>query len=226
MDNPDARTALVYNPGLHVLGGGERYTFALVDALAPSWRVRLAGSAIPPTEELTSRGFATDLDLIALPYRDFPDESARYDLAVAVAIYPPSYPSRASRSSMAVLFPFRTPLGLRHPRAGLKERRALHSYDEFISISAFTQHWLAQRWKRQSSMLYPPVELGRYDEASKEPVILSIARFIPEKGHAALVDAFLALPPVLASSWTLVLAGGSTDTPAERQHLEALRARS
>jgi glycosyltransferase involved in cell wall biosynthesis len=226
MDRPAARTALVYNPGLHVLGGGERYTFALVDALAPSWRVRLAGSAVPPDEELTRRGFPTGLDVLALPYRDFPDESARYELAIAVAIYPPSYPSRASRSSMAVSFPFRAPMGWRHPRAALKERRALRSYDEFISNSAFTQRWVARRWKRESSILHPPVELGSYDGARKEHLILSIARFIPEKAHAVLVDAFTALPPDLASSWTLVLAGGSTNTPAERQHLEVLRARS
>lgn len=222
---PD-RTALVYNPGLHVLGGGERYTFALVDALAGDWRVRLAGTAVPPTDELARHGFATDVDVLALPYREFPEESAGYDLAVTVTIYPPSYPSRARRSSMAVSFPFRAPLGLRHPRASLKERRALRSYDDFIANSAFTQGWLARRWHRPSDILYPPVELGRYDTARKERMILSIARFIPEKGHAVLVDAFTALPPELAASWTLVLVGGSTDSPAERQHLDALRARS
>lgn len=229
MESHTARTALVYNPGLHVLGGGERYTFALVDALARDWRVRLAGTAVPATDELVRRGFTTDVDLFALRYQDFPEESARYDLAVAVAIYPPSYPNRAGRSSMAVSFPFRAPLGLRHPRAGLKERRALRSYDDFISNSAFTQRWLARRWNRRSDILYPPVDLGRYDEGRKERVILSIARFIPEKGHAVLVDAFAALPTDLATSWTLVLVGGSTDSSnssAERQHVDALRARS
>ena len=98
MDHHAARTALVYNPGLHVLGGGERYTFALADALARDWRVRLAGSTVPPTDGLARRGFATDLDLFTLPYRDFPEESTRFDLAVSVAIYPPSYPSQAGRS--------------------------------------------------------------------------------------------------------------------------------
>jgi glycosyltransferase involved in cell wall biosynthesis len=226
MNRHSDRTALVYNPGLHVLGGGERYTFALVDALAGDWRVRLAGTAIPPTDELARHGFATDVDVLALPYREFPVESAGYDLAITVTIYPPSYPSRARRSSMAVSFPFRAPLGWRHPRASIRERRALHSYDNFIANSAFTQRWLAQRWNRPSEILYPPVALGSYDRARKKHVILSIARFIPEKGHAVLVDAFTALPPELTASWTLVLVGGSTDSPAERQHLDALRTRS
>src|SRR5262245_28509147 len=163
------RSVLVYNPGLHVLGGGERYTLALAEALASDWKVRVGGVTVPPSELLAERGFPTGLEIVALPYREFPHESAHYSLAVAIQIYPPSYASRASRSAMAVQFPFRAPLGVRHPRASFKEHRALRSYDMFVSNSQFTRRWVSRRWHRESEILYPPADLGRYDEAAKKP---------------------------------------------------------
>jgi len=226
LPRPDGRTALVYNPGLHVLGGGERYTFALARALAREYRVRLAGTSVPSTGELRRRGFPTDLDTFTLPYRDYPGESAGYDLSVAVAIFPPSYPSRARRSYLQVSFPFRAPLGVRHPRAGFRERRALRSYDGLVANSEYTREWIARRWKLPSEVVYPPADLGAYDPGRKLPVVLSLARFIPEKGQTVLVDAFVSLPRELRESWTLVLAGGSTDSPPERDHLERLRERA
>jgi glycosyltransferase involved in cell wall biosynthesis len=219
-------TALVYNPGLHVLGGGERYTFALAGALARDWDVTVAGTALPPVEELARRGFATDLAMEAIRYRDFPAATAGRDLAIAVAIYPPSYPSRAARSALQVSFPFRSPIGWRHPRAAWREQRALRSYDVVISNSEFTRGWVRRRWHVDSEVLYPAVELGTYDEARKERIILSIARFVPPKGHDALLDAYLTLPPELSRTWRLVLVGGATDRPREQDNVRALRTRA
>jgi glycosyltransferase involved in cell wall biosynthesis len=218
-------TALVYNPGLHVLGGGERYTFALAAALRRDWEVSVGGVTLPAPDALARRGFPTDFDLRTIPYRAYPEVTAAFDLAVAVAIYPPSYPSRATRSALQVSFPYRAPVGWRHPRARRRERRALRSYDVVIANSEFTRGWVRRRWGLPSDVLYPPVELGTYEEAAKEPVILSIGRFIPAKGHAALVDAYLQLPPDLRREWRLVLVGGTAHS-RERSYVEALRARA
>jgi len=218
--------ALVYNPGLHVLGGGERYTFALADALSETWDVQLAGTGAPDVDDLARLGFPTNWNIAALPYRAFPEVSRDYDLAVTVAIVPPSYPSHAHRSVLVVQFPFRVPIGWRHPRAALRERTALRSYDRFVSYSAFGRRWLRKRWHKDSVVVHPPVSTGSYVRARKEKIILSIARFIPPKGQAVLVDAFTTLPIAIRESWTLVLVGGSTDSVEEIDHLRDLDARA
>lgn len=59
-----------------------------------------------------------------------------------------------------------------------------HSYSRFISNSMYTNHWLAQYWKagRKNTVICPPVFLeheiqGRYQEAAKKNVIISVGRF-------------------------------------------------
>jgi glycosyltransferase involved in cell wall biosynthesis len=218
-------TALVYSPSLHVLGGGERYLFGLATALQTEWDVTVGGIIVPPVDELVQRGFPTELPTVEFRIHDLPVVSAGYDLACFFAIYPPSYPNRAARSVLEVMFPFRSAVSWRHPRAAWRERRALRSYHTVLSTSEYTRAWVERRWRLPSEVLYPPVSLGSYDESRKEPLILSIARFIPPKGHATLLDAYLALPAEVAGEWKLVLVGGATDRPYEQQHLERLRAR-
>lgn len=217
------RRAIVYNPSIHVLGGAERYQFAMAEALRADWDVTLAGVRVPSAEELGTRGFPIDLPMQSVPYQQFPEVSSGFDLAVVVANAPPSYPSAAAHSALAVMFPTRSPIGFRHPRAAVKERRALRSYDEYVPISEFTQEWTRRRWRRSGEIIYPPVELGSYDPARKERSILAIGRFYPYKGQLALVEAFRSLPRELRAEWRLVLVGGTTQTAVEERHLERVR---
>lgn len=66
----------------------------------------------------------------------------------------------------------------------LIEKIFYKSYDIFISNSAFTNGWLKKFWPgiKKSMVIYPPVFnnadlIGRYDEAQKKNIILSVGRF-------------------------------------------------
>lgn len=59
-----------------------------------------------------------------------------------------------------------------------------HSYDCFISNSAYTNHWFCTFWKEKNKnrVIYPPVFeknelMGRYEEENKKNIIISVGRF-------------------------------------------------
>lgn len=65
------------------------------------------------------------------------------------------------------------------------DRKFIDSYQMYISISQFTNHWLNVFWGDLSgkySIIYPPVfteqeTKGRYQEKEKENIIISVGRF-------------------------------------------------
>lgn len=89
----------------------------------------------------------------------------------------------------------------------------LNSYQQIISISEYSAEWTKRLWKRESDILWPPMNCSTSSE-SKEKIILSVGRFFPENiGHCKrqldLVEAFRSLHESgKADGWRLVLAGG------------------
>jgi glycosyltransferase involved in cell wall biosynthesis len=86
------------------------------------------------------------------------------------------------------------------------------SYNVVLSISEFTQKYVADRWASKSTVHYPPVEL-RPESFQKENVILSVGRFFSEEvGHCKqqlkLVRAFRKMVDQGLTSWRLSLVGG------------------
>jgi hypothetical protein len=85
-------TVLIYNPYLSVLGGGERYTFALAGYLQQKCKVTIASPELPALAKMQSLGFPTTYEFqrIQLPY--FPEASQDYDAVIYVTIEPPRLP--------------------------------------------------------------------------------------------------------------------------------------
>ncbi len=87
------------------------------------------------------------------------------------------------------------------------------SYDQIISISEYSSEWTKRLWKRDSEVLWPPMNCIA-PVATKEKTILSVGRFFPENvGHCKrqvdLVKAFRSLYEAgKVDGWRLVLAGG------------------
>ena len=74
--------------------------------------------------------------------------------------------------------------GVRRFAAKIMDRLFYNSYDCYISISLFTNHWLATFWQNseRNQVRYPPVfweeEMeGRYQEEKKKNIIISVGRF-------------------------------------------------
>lgn len=218
------RSALIYNPGLHVLGGGERYTFAIAKVLRESHDVTVAGPVLPDRGSLERLGFPLDVPLAQMPITAMTAASQGIDVLVDVVTTPP-YRSRARHSYLVVQFPFGRLPGLRHPRAWLRRRHLAHY--QCIVYSEFTRAWLNRRWGVDSAIIPPAVQLGTYDRPRKERLIVGLGRFYPrdhDKRHDVLIDAYRKLPDNVRRQWRLVLAGGARlDAPGAERFFHELR---
>lgn len=216
--------ALLFDPDLATLGGGERYLFSLAEQLSAGADVTIAAPVLPSTERMLTLGFESHwpLELLALP--DVTSRSEDFDTLVYLSLDLPR-PSRARRSYLVVQFPFFPLTGRRHPRARRRQRRALAGY-QLLVYSSFAQKWVRRRWGEDATVLPPPVRLGRYRPEAKSPCILSVGRFFPE-GHSkrqdVLVEAYKRLPPVIRERWSLVLAGGCMGDAASAGYVDDLR---
>jgi glycosyltransferase involved in cell wall biosynthesis len=86
------------------------------------------------------------------------------------------------------------------------------SYDLVLANSAYTAHWIHERWHRESVVHYPPVAL-RTNSGQKEQKILALGRFFHESaGHSKqqlrLVRIFKRMLEDGLTGWRLVLIGG------------------
>lgn len=124
---------------------------------------------------------------------------------------------RGPRARIAAAFP-----GLLEPAPTLD---FLGSYSRLLSISEYTRSWVRKLWKRESSLLFPPVTL--YEPGPKQQEILSVGRFFARgSGHSKkqleMVEAFRQLCDGGLAGWTLHLVGGCA--PEHTEYVEEVRA--
>jgi len=90
----------------------------------------------------------------------------------------------------------------------------LDTYHEIITISEYSRSWIRKLWKRESDILYPPVDIDSFKVKTKEKIILGVGRFFPEhhnKKQLEMVRVFKQLVdshPEEMRDYTLYLAGG------------------
>lgn len=216
-------SCLVYDLYLATLGGGERVILEMADVLRDDFDVEIAGPKLPEPERLARFGLGDSVPMRAMAPSRFPLASSRADLVVYLANGIP-LPSFARRSLLVVQFP------MRRVGTGLVgravERALLRGYEPYV-YSEYVRWHVLDSWRRDSSVLSPPVELGSYHAGKKRGLILGVGRFFGVqhvKRHDALIEAFQALPPEVAAGWELVLAGGLDGSPSSGRYLEELRA--
>jgi glycosyltransferase involved in cell wall biosynthesis len=218
--------ALVFNPYLATLGGGEQYMFGVAEVLADSFDVVIGGRAVPLVTTLAERGLPTYFEMIRMPDRKFGAASALFDLTLVMANDIPP-PSRAPHSLLMAQFPFARFRPWRPLRA-VRRAKILSRYRTLVN-SDFTREWTKTRWKIDATVVSPPINRGVYEPASKRPVMLSIGRFSRtghSKRHDVMIDAFCSLPDEVKSSWSLVLAGASPSDRKSMSHVASLRERA
>lgn len=213
-------SALLFNPGLHLLGGGERYTLALAEVLLDAgYEVTVAGPTLPTLTTREEREFPARVTLAELATAHVTASTRDVDVFVDVTTVAPlrSY----ARKSIAVV---------QFPQPWTTDWRSrFHALDyQLVVYSRYVRRWVWRRWRRAARLLAPPVQLGTYELATKEPMILSVGRLFPEfhrKRHDALIDAFALLSDALP--WRLVVAGSLyEDEPGARAFLDDLTRRA
>jgi len=223
-------TAIVYDPYLDTLGGGERYALALSAVLAERFEVTLAAPTLPSPKQWKAVGLCPTGPTVMVNDRQFTQRSAHFDLAVVIANRLPP-PTHAEQSFVVIQFPFPGSL-VRHPRRVLKRHTLLSSY-QAIAYSEFVRQWCVRRWQVTPTVIPPPIAPPRATvrpgviAQSTQHTILAVGRFFAgghEKRHDVLIDAFRRLSARSDIIPTrLALAGVAHKDPASRGYIQQLK---
>ena len=78
----------------------------------------------------------------------------------------------------------------------LWDYRTANQVDHFIANSAFVARRIDKIYRRPSTVVYPPVDVARFElQSSKEDYYLAVSRFAPYKHTETIVEAFRDLAP-------------------------------
>ena len=207
---PSRRLALFSDHTLGV-GGGEYYTYSLLQALLARYEVDLVRppDRPPPDRATLETGFGFDLAHPGLTLRtvDNPAALRDHDLLINLSHFR-AWPPVARRNLLAVFFP-----------QVLNDR--VHDYDAILTISDFAAKAIRRRWGSDRVVIATPsMPADRFSPGTAEPLILSVGRFfeVPDgntKNHRLMVDAFKTLCDRGTAGWRLALAGSSDPDHAD-----------
>ncbi len=212
-------TALLFDPYLDTLGGGERYTLTVADCLSQmGWQVLLAWND-PGTLQKARQRFSLKLEGVLV-------DSEYFNLFTSKSDLPTRYKSLkdlnlvfvVSDGSVPVLFGKKTILHYQVPftktnRFPLLDRLKLLSVNHIVVNSLFTKNVIDKTlFTNKSVVLYPPVDVESFQSRiKKENLILNVGRFASpshSKRQDILIEAFKQLIDTGLAGWRLILAGG------------------
>jgi glycosyltransferase involved in cell wall biosynthesis len=104
-----------------------------------------------------------------------------------------------------------------------KWERIFSSYARVIVNSEFTRQWVRHRWRADSAVVFPPSRASTATHPPKRPLIASLGRFMPDKKHGVLIDAFKRMCDRGLGGWRLALIGGHSRLGEADPYLSALR---
>lgn len=80
-------------------------------------------------------------------------------------------------------------------RLRMWDLRTVNGVDEFIAISGFIAARIWKAYRRESQVVYPPVDTGYYSlHEAKEDFYLTVSRLVPYKRVDLIVETFSAMP--------------------------------
>ncbi len=103
----------------------------------------------------------------------------------------------------------------------------LETYQGIIAISRYSQKWIKKLWKKDSILLFPPVDTDEFKPAKKKKIILTVGRFFPEHHNKKQLEMAIAFKqlckehPRLMEGYSLYMAGGLS---SKREHLDYVSA--
>lgn len=205
----------IFDPYLDTLGGGERYSLSLAEALlTKGWQVDIFWPDSTIKSKLSDK-FGLNLDklnfveyspekLNILQRRNFEN---KYDAIFWI-----------SDGSIPLMF---SKLNLLHFQVPFKHvlhkdcltKIKLTRIDHIVCNSLFTKKNIDNYLGVKSAVLYPPVDIAPIKPGKKENIILSVGRFsqlLQGKSQDVLVEAFIEMVKNYdLKGWKLVLVGGS-----------------
>lgn len=204
----------VYSPYLDVFGGGERYLFTVIEYfLSKGDGVDIFWDGQINFEEINNR-FDIDISRARIVknifsknanYLDKIQKSYIYDLIFFLS--DGSVPFTLAQKN---ILHFQTPFNnLRYDNLLNKIKFARIS--KVICNSYFTQKFIDRSFGIESAVLYPPVDVKKFNKDRKEKIILSVGRFFAPshpKKQEVMIEAFKLMVNRGIKDWQLILIGG------------------
>jgi glycosyltransferase involved in cell wall biosynthesis len=75
-------------------------------------------------------------------------------------------------------------------------KRQVKKIDLLMCNSHYTQKAIMDYWGRDSEIVYPPVDVEDFKPAQKEPLVVSIGRFDPDKNYEMVVRVAMQMPGI------------------------------
>lgn len=202
------KQALIFDPYLDTLGGGERYVLTLVKLLLEQgWRVEIIWKKKICLGEIKSRfGISLEGVIFIIGGR----RGFGYDLYFHLS--DGSIPVMLSRKNILHFqVPFRDVNG-----SGRWNRLKMKFIHCVICNSFFTKHFIDREYSVESEVVYPPVPVEDFRPAKKENLILAVGRFsqlMQSKRQDVLIEGFKRLiggdKKIAGDHWRFVLAGAT-----------------
>ena len=225
------KKALIFDPYLDTLGGGERYTLTVAKILSNNgYQVSLAW---PSQEILESATFRFGLDLKGMSadpkaFELFNSSGQLYKKIKITRKYDLVF--FLSDGSIPFLFGKNNILHFQVPFKKIINPKNLNCFkfmliNKFVYNSKFTQNILEKSLPKKGVVIYPPIDTkGFKPSVKKENLILSVGRF-DSPSHAKrqdiLIEGFKKLAKVTKNNYKLVIAGGLIGKDKELQGLKA-----
>jgi L-malate glycosyltransferase len=165
--------------------------------------------------------------------------SKPYDMFICFTHYLPPF-CHAREGMLVVLFPLFDRAKCwpwtewqdgRHPGVIRATKLAVHkliwsarfrSYGHRYAISEFTRRWTKKWWDVDCAVQYPPVDI-RARRSEKQPIILSLGRFVPAKQYLNLIRTFEAMTRSGLGDWSYHCLGGLDDLGDHRAYFDELQ---
>ncbi len=211
------KKALIYDPYMDTLGGGERYVLSFALGLIKNgYTVTLAWSSDKELKEAENR-FGLDFSKILV-------DPVAYDLCSQKSGYAERLKFTkdydlifwVSDGSLPFLFSKNNLIHLQVPFKKFGSNTVINNLktvfvNKFVYNSNFTREVLEKQLPTSKSfVLYPPIDVNSFVSGKKENTILSVGRFDSpshSKRQDVLIDAFKILSKKI-NGYKLVLAGG------------------
>jgi len=221
--------AIIFDPYLDTLGGGERYAFTFIEVLlTKGYEVNIVWDDKSIIQKARSR-FGLSLERVnILPKQRLLEKNLlkrylffrKYDLLFWL-----------SDGSVPLMLAKKNVLHFQVPFHNIEGRSCFNRMkfkriNTIVCNSFFTKRFIDKEYGVNSQVLYPPVDVDQFKPSRKANIILAVGRFeetMQAKRQDVLIDVFREMVRDGLKDWRLVLAGASLAKEDENRLLRKLK---
>lgn len=218
--------ALIFDPYLDTLGGGERYCLTVAKCLLDNgWGVDFAWNDADILEKAAKR-FSLPIENINITGKKIESYSSfekiflfrKYKLCFWLS--DGSIPMLLSDKN---IIHFQVPFVRKIEQANKLKIKLI---DKVICNSEFTKKFIDKSYGVKSDVLYPPIDTNSFSPGEKTKTIIAVGRFentMQSKKQDVLIKAFKKLFNSGVKDWQLVLIGGSKEGEKNNKFINKLK---